>query len=372
MIEAKLKILGKKHRGRLIPLAERRFLIGREQDCQLRPNSELVSRHHCAITMDGFTVRLLDMGSTNGTFVNDKKVRGQVTLRSGDQVRVGKLVFELVVNDLAPGEVAGTENVKALPDLLKQQAGVDTEELSAAETSHDLQVPSPSLDDTGDFEIPAIPSPDDSDAFELSDSTTNGAGTSAAISESDSAATNQADIEADTAVAQHDQLVPPPEGGPPAEQPQYPHPHPGQQPPMYGQPPVGYPTMPMPYPQAPMPYMQPGVPYMPQPMYPQAPMMYPQQPMPQQPMPMQPMPQQPMPPQTDDTLDVSDEETGTVPDLPVKLPDPSETGATDPEPPRPKTAEGEKGSEESQAPEPIPSESAADIIKQYVQRRPDV
>ena len=48
MLQAKLKVVGGRHHGKIIPLATRKFLIGREQDCHLRPNSELVSRHHCA------------------------------------------------------------------------------------------------------------------------------------------------------------------------------------------------------------------------------------------------------------------------------------------------------------------------------------
>ena len=52
MIEAELHVVGGKHSGQVIPLNRRKFLIGREGDCQLRPNSELVSRHHCVFGMD--------------------------------------------------------------------------------------------------------------------------------------------------------------------------------------------------------------------------------------------------------------------------------------------------------------------------------
>src|SRR3990172_4146736 len=113
MLQAKLRVVGGKHHGKTIPLGTSKFLIGREQDCQLRPNSELVSRHHCVFNVDDFTVRLRDLGSTNGTFVNDNRVRGEMTLKAGDRVRVGKLDFEVVIPD--PASLGDSSRVLASP-----------------------------------------------------------------------------------------------------------------------------------------------------------------------------------------------------------------------------------------------------------------
>src|SRR5271154_2869023 len=99
MLQAKLKVVGGRHHGRVIPLATKKFLIGREQDCHLRPNSELVSRHHCVFTVDDFSVHVRDLGSTNGTYVNDQRVRGEILLNSGDRIRGGKLDFEWAMGD---------------------------------------------------------------------------------------------------------------------------------------------------------------------------------------------------------------------------------------------------------------------------------
>jgi pSer/pThr/pTyr-binding forkhead associated (FHA) protein len=76
MLQAVLRVLSGRQNGAFIPLPVGKFLIGREEDCQLRPNSELVSRHHCVFTNDDFTLRLRDLGSTNGTFVNGERLRG--------------------------------------------------------------------------------------------------------------------------------------------------------------------------------------------------------------------------------------------------------------------------------------------------------
>jgi pSer/pThr/pTyr-binding forkhead associated (FHA) protein len=113
MLQAKLKVVGGKHHGKSIAVPKGKFLIGREQDCQLRPNSELVSRHHCVINIDDFTVRLRDLGSTNGTFVNGNRVRGEVTLKAGDRVRVGKLDFEILIPDPNAVEAAPAATLSA-------------------------------------------------------------------------------------------------------------------------------------------------------------------------------------------------------------------------------------------------------------------
>ena len=99
MVRAELKVVGGKQHGSLIPLQTKKFLVGREQDCQLRPSSESVSRHHCVFTMDEFSVRLRDLGSTNGTFVNGQRVQGQAILQPGDRILIGKLEFEIAIHD---------------------------------------------------------------------------------------------------------------------------------------------------------------------------------------------------------------------------------------------------------------------------------
>lgn len=95
MLQAELRVIGGAQDGQVIRLKPGKFLIGREPDCHLRPKSELVSRHHCAFTADEFALRLRDLGSTNGTFVNDERIRGQVLLANGDRVRAGNLEFEV-------------------------------------------------------------------------------------------------------------------------------------------------------------------------------------------------------------------------------------------------------------------------------------
>ncbi len=111
MVRAELKVIGGKQHGSLIPLQTKKFLVGREQDCQLRPSSESVSRHHCVFTIDEFSVRLRDLGSTNGTFVNGQRVQGQAILQLGDRILIGKLEFEIAIHD----SVAAVNYARATP-----------------------------------------------------------------------------------------------------------------------------------------------------------------------------------------------------------------------------------------------------------------
>lgn len=74
--------------GRLVRI-DGRMTLGRSGDAELRLDEDGVSRRHAALAQlpDG-TVEISDLGSTNGTFVNDERVERRV-LRDGDRVVVG-------------------------------------------------------------------------------------------------------------------------------------------------------------------------------------------------------------------------------------------------------------------------------------------
>jgi pSer/pThr/pTyr-binding forkhead associated (FHA) protein len=81
------------HKGEMIPIRMSPFLIGRNDDCQLRPTNGSVSRHHCALIRHGNALVLRDCQSTNGTFLNAHQVKGEVELHSGDRLGIGSLAF---------------------------------------------------------------------------------------------------------------------------------------------------------------------------------------------------------------------------------------------------------------------------------------
>lgn len=77
---------------REVPLTRPVQIIGRQTDCQIRVPIPSVSRHHCEITVADGRPSVRDLGSSNGTYVNRRKV-SQTELAAGDLLAVGELVF---------------------------------------------------------------------------------------------------------------------------------------------------------------------------------------------------------------------------------------------------------------------------------------
>lgn len=109
-MHVKLKVLRGASAGKEVVVRGPRFFIGRSEECHLRANSDAISRRHCAITVQDDAVRIRDLGSRNGTFVNGTRIDGDHRLEMGDQLRVGPLEFLVtyLVQAKAPvGQVTG-------------------------------------------------------------------------------------------------------------------------------------------------------------------------------------------------------------------------------------------------------------------------
>ena len=79
-------------KAQAVPLTHTRTLIGRLDDCQVRIRSGKISRHHCEIINDGSSLALKDLGSSNGTYLNQERVE-ESELAAGDLIAVGSMVF---------------------------------------------------------------------------------------------------------------------------------------------------------------------------------------------------------------------------------------------------------------------------------------
>jgi pSer/pThr/pTyr-binding forkhead associated (FHA) protein len=110
--------------------------LGRADDCLLRLPSTLahmdISRHHCLLDIEPPTVRVRDLGSKNGTFINEEKIgqrkqglppegvpvvdMTERTLADGDEVRVGSTVFRVAI--------AGDGPAARTPDQMTVPGGV--------------------------------------------------------------------------------------------------------------------------------------------------------------------------------------------------------------------------------------------------------
>jgi diguanylate cyclase (GGDEF)-like protein len=84
--------------GKRAPLGQATFEIGRSSRSDLPIDQESISRHHARITFDGQRHVVEDLGSTNGTFVNDTNVKRQA-LKDGDQVKLGRSILKYMAGD---------------------------------------------------------------------------------------------------------------------------------------------------------------------------------------------------------------------------------------------------------------------------------
>ncbi len=78
-----------------LKLADGVTSLGRHDDCIIRIKSSQVSRKHCELFEAGGKLTVRDLGSSNGTFVNGKRVMGQQSLKVGDELTVGSVTLRV-------------------------------------------------------------------------------------------------------------------------------------------------------------------------------------------------------------------------------------------------------------------------------------
>jgi pSer/pThr/pTyr-binding forkhead associated (FHA) protein len=81
-------------KGRTYDLADE-LTIGRAAGCQIPLDDSFASQIHARLFRRNSEILVEDLGSTNGTFLNRKKVDSPVPIRKGDRLQVGKTVLEL-------------------------------------------------------------------------------------------------------------------------------------------------------------------------------------------------------------------------------------------------------------------------------------
>jgi anti-anti-sigma factor len=140
-----------KAKGREIDIRGPRFLIGRDQQCQLRPNSNAISRHHAAIEFREGRVFVRDLGSQIGTIVGGRLLRHEeAEAFNGDRLQIEMLQFTFAIG--APADApAPTPTDGSLSGLFNAQAtdaSADTTIMSVAEITSALAQPAPATPGT--------------------------------------------------------------------------------------------------------------------------------------------------------------------------------------------------------------------------------
>lgn len=101
-----LTVAGGPMRGARFTLRSGLLVIGRATTVDIVVDDPHLSRRHAVVRVEGGVVTLNDLGSTNGTWINDRRIDGVEALTDGDVIRVGRT--ELRFHD--PG-VARTDPV---------------------------------------------------------------------------------------------------------------------------------------------------------------------------------------------------------------------------------------------------------------------
>ncbi len=98
--------------GKVFPLMKNEVTIGRDINNEIVINDAEVSRKHCRLKLFGEGFIIEDLGSTNGTWVNEQRISGQHQLRSGEMIRLGdniSLTYEMVGFDADATIASGAE-----------------------------------------------------------------------------------------------------------------------------------------------------------------------------------------------------------------------------------------------------------------------
>jgi pSer/pThr/pTyr-binding forkhead associated (FHA) protein len=133
--------------SRTLKLGKGITTVGRHEDCQLRIGSSQVSRKHCQLFEKNGTLVVLDLGSSNGTFVNGKRIDGQEALAPGDVLSLGKVKLRIEkLGTAGPAPAAKKPSDTAVAEAVLLEEGGDDEEFE--------------IDFDDEPEAPAAASPD--------------------------------------------------------------------------------------------------------------------------------------------------------------------------------------------------------------------
>ncbi len=75
-----------------------KMIIGRQPDADIRIPLNEISRHHCELNLNGSKATIKDLGSSNGTYVNEKRIEGETALKAGDRITVGPVLFVVQID----------------------------------------------------------------------------------------------------------------------------------------------------------------------------------------------------------------------------------------------------------------------------------
>ncbi|OPX23812.1 MAG: hypothetical protein B1H04_03305 [Planctomycetales bacterium 4484_123] len=101
-------------------------VLGRAEDCDLRIPLLSVSRKHCELILGDDELRVRDLASSNGTFVNSRRIT-ETALKPGDRLVIGPVVFTVQI-DGVPEQIAPVRTKTERADQTEAAAPAGTED----------------------------------------------------------------------------------------------------------------------------------------------------------------------------------------------------------------------------------------------------
>jgi len=96
-MDVKLVLIKNNGKHKMFSLSEGSTVLGRRHDCDLRIPLASVSRRHCQINLLHNSIKMRDLNSSNGTFVNGNSIN-ETDIKAGDKIKIGPLNFILQVD----------------------------------------------------------------------------------------------------------------------------------------------------------------------------------------------------------------------------------------------------------------------------------
>ncbi|MGE3180849.1 MAG: FHA domain-containing protein [Phycisphaerae bacterium] len=109
-------VMFKDDERRVFPVKAGNTIVGRKTDADLRIPTRDVSREHCELRANGVVISVKDLGSSNGTFVNGKRI-SEAALRAGDKLGVGPVLFVVQI-DGEPAKIT-PHDAKVEPEVVE-------------------------------------------------------------------------------------------------------------------------------------------------------------------------------------------------------------------------------------------------------------
>ncbi len=103
-MDVKIIAISPKGTRKIFPLVANQTTLGRQDDCDLKIPLSEISRRHCQIIVEEKSVRIKDLGSANGTFVDGQKVDEQ-ELKPGNVISLAGAINFMVQIDGEPAEI---------------------------------------------------------------------------------------------------------------------------------------------------------------------------------------------------------------------------------------------------------------------------